>query len=364
MPDSYRVALLQTQIRHVGSVESKAKIVRENINRARSLIEYTGIRWGDTKLVVLPEWSLTGSAHTRSIEEWEKIALELPGPELELLADAAREFGVYIAGGTMEFDPSWPGRYFNTAYLLDPSGELILRYRKLNGAPQQGQNNYSTPGDLLKAYEDRYGMEGIFPVVDTEIGRLAACVCYDVNSPEVANILAMRGAEVIIHPTGEPDAPHRDAWEMGRRTRAYENCCYWISVNHGAYLSPIDDNTFSDNDFPLFQEAKNAEIAPMFRTRGGSEIVDFNGHPVGGIYHAGEAVVQTAVDLSALRRRRAELNWQSVDDRLLEAMTELYKQTPAFPSNAWLDNPIQEGREAREVSQGVVKRLIELGVFA
>lgn len=364
MVDSYRVALLQTQIRHVGSIDSRAAVVRENINRARSLIEYTGIRWGDTKLAILPEWSLTGSAHARSIEEWEKIALEVPGPEIDLLGAAAREFGVYIAGGTMEFDPSWPGRYFNTAYVLDPNGELILRYRKLNGAPQQGQNNYSTPGDLLKAYQDRYGMEGLFPVVDTEIGRLGASVCYDVNSPEIANILAMRGAEVLIHPTGEPDAPHRDAWEMARRTRAYDNCCYFISVNHGSYLSPIDGDRFSDSPFPLFQEASNAEIAPMFRTRGGSEVVDFNGTVVGCIQHTGEAVMQAPVDLAALRRRRAEIGWQQVDEPLVEAMTELYRQTPAFPSNQWLDNPLREGREAREVSQGVVRRLVELGVFA
>ena len=78
----------------------------------------------------------------------------------------------------------------------------------------------------------------------------------------------------------------------------------------------------------------------------------------------GRSVMQGAVDLAALRRRRAEINWEPIDAPLLEAMIELYRQTPAFPSNHWLDNPLREGREAREVSQGVVRRLVELGIFA
>lgn len=363
MGDAYRVAVVQSQIRHVGDLEMRDRVVRENINRIRSLIEYTGIRWGDTKLVLLPEWSLTGSDHNRTVEEWAQIAIRIPGPEIELLGAVAREMGVYLGGGTMEYDPEWPGRYFNSAYLLDPSGELILRYRKMNGAPQQGQNNYSTPPDLIKAYLDRYGLEGAFPVVDTPIGVLGMQVCYDINFPEISRILGLQGAEVILHPTGEPHAPHRAAWEMGRRTRAYENKCYVISANHGSYISPVNDQVFSDSPFPLFQEQSSAEIAPMFRSGGGSEIVDYEGEVIAGIHHPGEAVIQGQVDLAALRQARAQ-DAGPLDPRVSAAAASLYDQVDAFPENHWLDRPLTDPHEGRGVTATVIDRFVAEGIFS
>ena len=134
----------------------------------------------------------------------------------------------------MEFDPNYLGRWFNSAYLYDPKGDLIIRYRKVNGADCQGHTTYSTPPGLYDLYvKTEGGEDALFPVVDTPIGRLCMINCFDINFPEMIRTFAMRGAEVLLHVTGEPYAPHRESWEMSRRTRAYETRCILFQPTTG-----------------------------------------------------------------------------------------------------------------------------------
>ena len=304
MFDSYTAVAVQTVIRHVREYEWRDAVIRENVNRSLSLIDYVSHRWGSAKLYVLPEFSLTGVEHVRSVEEWTRVAIQIPGPDLEQLANFAKHNKCYVGGGTMEYDPNNPGRWFNSAYLFGPSGELVLRYRKLNGADVQGHATYSTPTGLLDLYvKNEGGEDALFPVADTEIGRLALINCYDINFPEMPRSFAIHGAEVLLHVTGEPYSPHRDSWEMSRRTRAYENLMYVVSSNHGGYNAQVDGEIFSDTQGLNFQQRRDGEISPLHRSHGGSEIVDFNGKVVGQAPNPGEALALGSIDLKGLRQR-------------------------------------------------------------
>ena len=59
----------------------------------------------------------------------------------------ARHNDAYVAGGTMEYDPDYPGRWFNTAFLFDPKGELVPWYRKINDADEAGVATIRTRPD-------------------------------------------------------------------------------------------------------------------------------------------------------------------------------------------------------------------------
>ena len=64
----------------------------------------------DLRLVVFPEYLLTGFDRDRSPESWAESALRMPGPELDALGAAAGDAGIYLAGASYEYDPDWPGR--------------------------------------------------------------------------------------------------------------------------------------------------------------------------------------------------------------------------------------------------------------
>ena len=361
----YTAVAVQTIIRHVKEPEWRDAIIAENVNRALSMMDYVAHRFGSAKLFVLPEFCLTGAEHVRSVEQWTQVALRIPGPEIEPFSKFARENGCYVGGGTMEFDPKYPGRWFNSAFLFGPTGDLLIRYRKLNGADVQGHTTYSTPPALYDLYvETEGGEDALFPVVDTEIGRLGVMNCYDINFPEVVRTFALHGAEVLLHVTGEPYSPHRDSWEMSRRTRAFENALYVISANHGGYAAQIEGGTFADSPGLIFQQRREGEIAPLHRSHGGSRVVDFNGHVVGQAQGPGEALAMGSIDIQALRERRAEGRGNVIAQARSEIYAREYAKHRASPLNHWLHEPIQDRREGGQNTRAVIQRYLRDGVYA
>jgi hypothetical protein len=64
---------------------------------------------------------------------------------------------LFLAGNAYELDRHFPGLYFQTSFVIAPSGDVVLRYRRLNSmfAP--------TPHDVWSKYLDIYGLDGVFP---------------------------------------------------------------------------------------------------------------------------------------------------------------------------------------------------------
>ena len=180
------------------------------------------------KLVVLPEYFLTCYPQGESVAAWaDKAALEIDGPEYEALAKIAQDNKIFLAGNAYETDRHFPGYYFQTCFVVDPAGKVVLRYRRLNSmfAP--------TPHDVWDKYLDLYGLNGVFPVARTEIGNLAAIASEEILYPEIARCFAMRGAEVFIHPTSESGTPQQTFKDVAKLARAIENMAYVVSCNTG-----------------------------------------------------------------------------------------------------------------------------------
>jgi predicted amidohydrolase len=359
----YTVAAIQTRIRHMRKGPLQHKTIKENLYRSIALIDYGAVRFGSSKLVVLPEFWLTGSDHTRSVQEWTEVAPQVPGPETDALGEVAQENNLYICGATMEYDPTWPDRWFNCGFIIGPNGDIVLKYRKLNCGNLNGITNNTTPGDVYDEYVERYGEDALFPVVDTPIGKLACIICYDVNFAETARMMAMRGAEIICHPTGEPHGPHRPAWENARRTRAYENGMYWISANHGEYISPVDDEHFMDDPGFIFQERRKGEFAPLFRSHGGSEIIDYNGRVIGRAEGPGEAVITASVNIGALRETRNKIGRNYLAQTRSQLYAREYERAQACPINLFLDEPIKDKGDGIKKVRANIERFQERGIF-
>jgi predicted amidohydrolase len=97
-----------------------------------------------------------------------------------------------------------------------------------------------TPHDVWDRYLDLYGLEGVFPVADTSIGRLAAIASEEILYPEIARILAAKGAEVFVHSSSETASPFPTPKAIAKQARAIETLAYVVSANtagvHGVSL--------------------------------------------------------------------------------------------------------------------------------
>ncbi len=138
------------------------------------------------QLVVLPELFDTGY-NFRSREEVESVAGQIPdGPTTEFLMGLSRELGVFIVAGTAEKDEK--GRLYNSAVITGPIGSgYIGKYRKVHLFYRE--KLFFEPGDLG------------FHVFNIGIAKVGVMICFDWFFPESARTLALKGAEIIAHPS-------------------------------------------------------------------------------------------------------------------------------------------------------------------
>jgi predicted amidohydrolase len=289
--------------------ENLARVRRSLVGSKGFIRQYNGV---DIRLAVLPEYFLTGFPMGESVPEWrEKAALATDGPEYAALGAIARELDLYLAGNAYEVDPQFPELYFQCCFIISPAGEVILRYRRLISL------SAPTPYDVWDKYLEVHGIEKVFPVADSPIGRLAAIASEEIQYPEIARCHAMRGAEVFVHSTSEVGSPRPTTKEIARRARAAENLAYVVSANSAR---------LEHNPIP-------AESAS-----GMSKIVDYRGDVLAEAAPGGESMVATAtIDLDALRaaRRRGGLTNMLVRQPF-QAYAESYANTVFHQRNQLL----------------------------
>jgi predicted amidohydrolase len=312
-------------------------IIKENIEHALGLIEAAAQSAEPPKLVVLPEFALQGPPHGLPAADWiEKACCPIPGAITEPLQGLAHRRKIYIGAHQFESDPEWPGRYFNTSFLIDANGTVILRYRRVNTAA------FPSPHDFMDAYLARYGFKDTFPVVDTPLGRLAMIPCGEINVPEVARVLMMQGAEVILHPTNSPKRP---AQEAAKIVRAAENMVFVVSANVAGGIG------FSlDGSVP----------------GGRSHIIDYLGRTLAYEDGAEETTAVSAlIDVEALRAARRKDTGTA--NPLLRARWEMYRPffgTASFyPPNSFLDAPMADAEAAKPALAASLHNMLKAGVI-
>jgi predicted amidohydrolase len=163
------------------------------------------------QLLVLPECAIPGYMFD-SGEEAMPYAEEIPGPATEALERESARLGLYVVCGLLERDGD---ALRNAAILVGPDG-LIGTYRKTH-LPFLGVDRFVVPGDELRVY-------------DTPLGRIGIEICYDLRFPEVTRTLALRGADIVAHPTNFPMAAKIQT-ELITVARAAENRIYLLTAN-------------------------------------------------------------------------------------------------------------------------------------
>lgn len=207
--------------------------IKKNIEHIASMLKWAMHLYDEiipAKLVALPEATL-GQNPQGNTDLSRRYGMQIPGEETDIIGELAKKYEIYIVGNGSERDPKYSKinniHWLNTNFLINPHGKVILKYRKIN--PWIPLEQATSPHDFLDKYE-----EPLFPVADTEIGKLGTYVCYDQFHPEVARELTVNGAEVHIKPTSfcSPwQSPPMDLFQLFNRSRSAENLAYGIYPN-------------------------------------------------------------------------------------------------------------------------------------
>ena len=243
-----RVAALQFFIRPVQTFEQFRDQVESLVDAAA---DYR------CDLIVFPEYFTVqlltlGNVKRPIREQIRDLAKQVPSFQ-ELMSGLARRFGVYIVAGTIPVLDHHSEQIYNDCFFFGPSGTWGCQ-GKLHMTRFEKEDWQIVPRSSLQLF-------------DTEFGRVAVTICYDVEFPEVARAAARRGAHILVVPSCTDDRQGYLRVRYCAQARAIENQMYVIhactvgslpmvpavSLNYGmaSILTP--------SDFPFSRDGILAE---------------------------------------------------------------------------------------------------------
>jgi predicted amidohydrolase len=220
----------------------------------------------DAELIVLPEYLALEAAAEQPIEVRGDFARSLAALQahhddyVALARDLAKRHSIYLVAGTFLLDIGG-GRYRNRAYFASPDGRIAFQ-DKLTLTGFEKSAIVIEPGDALKVF-------------DTDFGRIAIDVCYDVEFPLYARAQVEAGARVILVPSCTDTDAGANRVRVGCQARALENQVYVacaVTAGEAPWSPALDVNTGTatvytpiDRGFPpdgvLVRAEENADWA-------------------------------------------------------------------------------------------------------
>jgi predicted amidohydrolase len=214
---------------------------------------------------------------------------------LELFNDLAVRFNVNIIGGSQLVIED--EELFNIAYLFRRDGTIEKQY-KLHVTPNESRWWGVSPGDTVEVF-------------DTDRGKIAILICYDVEFPELARIARAKGADILFVPYNTDERSGYLRVRHCAQARAIENQIY-VAISGCAGMMPFVDNAdmhyaqcavLTPSDFEFARDAVGSESMPNIET-----------------------VVLHDVDLELLRRNRVQGTVRPWTDRRPELYSVNYHQ--------------------------------------
>lgn len=272
---------------------SMSKVYAENIAKADSLIREAAAKGAN--LVLLPE--LFEGPYFCQKEDYSLFALAEEASSSKTILHfqkVAKEEKVVLP---ISFFEKAGNVYFNSLAMIDADGTLLGIYRKSHIPTGEcyEEKFYFTPGDTG------------FMVFSTKVGKVGVGICWDQWFPELARILALKGAEIIVYPTAigsEPVLPK-------------DSRLHWQNVMKGhaaANILPV----LASNRVGV-EKAKDSSM----KFFGSSFISDQHGELVASMDKEEEGMRVASFDLGAIDQERQE--WGVFRDRRVDLYSSLLK---------------------------------------
>jgi predicted amidohydrolase len=176
------------------------------------------------------------------------LAETLDGQTAQMIGEKCQQHSLYAIVGMALRNPALSGAIYNCGVLFGPDGRVQGVYTKTHIAAEE--KHYFIPGDYL-------------PVFDTDVGKMGIMICYDSLFPEVARVMTLKGADILIAIFNSPmmDIYLNERYAHLASVRAWENknfviCCNrvgeqagWKWLGHSAMASAAGQVlAYSDTD--------------------------------------------------------------------------------------------------------------------
>jgi len=205
-------------------------------------------------------------------------AIDVPGPEVEQIAAAAAEAGVYVVIGVIEREI---GTLYCTVLNFSPEGKMIGKHRKLMPTAMER---------LVWGYGDGSTM----PVFDTPLGKLGSVICWENFMPLMRMAMYSKGIQLYCTPT----ADDREAWLTTVRHIAAEGRCFVLSACQ----------YFTRAAFPDDYDAIQGNEPDTVLLRGGSAIISPSGEILAGPDYNGECILTAELDMDDISRGKYDFD--------------------------------------------------------
>ena len=204
----------------------------------------------DCRLVVFPELALTTFFPRWYLDDDPEeldsyYETEMPGPETQRLFDEAKALGIGFYLGYAELTPE--GERYNTSVLVDESGSVVGKYRKVH-LPGHEEHEPERPFQHLERRYFKEGPDG-FGVWEAFDGIIGMALCNDRRWPETYRVMALQSAEMILigyntpmHYAPDPSQNPLQSFhnQLVMQAGAYQNGTWVIGVAKGGIEEGVD----------------------------------------------------------------------------------------------------------------------------
>jgi predicted amidohydrolase len=198
----------------IGVVQPKGFMGEESKKQQKAALAYIE-QGGDlgVKILCFPEWypgPVTAAMEASAVED---------------LCAKAREQNIYVIAGGLEKGEDG-NSFYTSHHLVGPDGNILGTYRRTTSA---GPHVYDA---VFKWGNMRLRWGNQLPVFETEYGNVGILFCSEVYTPELARVIALKGADIIFFPSGGLFWTMRQTWRNLVWARAIENLVYTAMCSH------------------------------------------------------------------------------------------------------------------------------------
>jgi nitrilase len=268
-----------------GAVDKVCAMTADAAERGASLVLFPeafvgGYPWG------LAFGTAVGGRSDAGRRTWERYwssSIEVPGPHVRRMAEAAREAGVYLCVGVVERDSTYGGgTLYCTLLYMGPDGSVLGKHRKLKPTAAERLIWGEGDGSTLTA-------------IETPFGTVGGLICWENYMPLARMSMYAKGVDIYLAPTADA----RDRWQSTLQHIALEGRCFVLGCNQYVLRDAYPDD---------LEISAELEAWPETLSAGGSAIYGPLGERLAGPLWNEEGIVLADLDLGAIARSRFDFD--------------------------------------------------------